>query len=106
MATIDSVRLALEEMANSLGLDMHEQAQRREAQQPAKEDAAPRPDSVEITPSTLRKLQARLNQEEPLTPEQAQKALEQVRNAEARELEQAHGGLDPARVFALLGLDE
>lgn len=101
---------ALENLAQNLGLDMQDINQRREtAPADVQGDATQhdtRPDSVQLTSNTLRRLHLSLSNEEPITWQQAQGALQEVRNASPEQLRQAHGGLDPQRVFALLGSDE
>lgn len=106
MTSIESARLALEDMASSLGLDMKELVLRRDQETSTDDPVAAKSDSIDITPNTLRKLQAGLAQEEPVSREEADKALRMVQAADANELSQVHSGLDPARVAILLGLDE
>lgn len=109
--TVRNSLTALENLARNLGLDMQDINQRREtAPQDGQGDTShyndTRPDSVSLTSGTLRRLHMSLSNEEPITWQQAQGALQEVRSALPEQLRQAHGGLDPQRVFALLGSDE
>lgn len=97
---------ALENLARNLGLDPQELSQRRDALSESGGEPGAQHDSVTLTSNTLRRLQMNLSNEEPITWEQAQTTLQGVQNASSDGLLQAHGGLDPQRVFALLGMDE
>lgn len=103
--SIESVRSslnALENLAKNLGLDMQD-IQRRDQAAP---NAEQRPDSVNVTSNSLRRLQMNLDNEEPISKEEAMQTLQHVRNSSSEQLLQAHDGLDPQRVYALLGMDE
>lgn len=63
-------------------------------------------DSVNIAPSSLRRLQASLAQDPLLSADEARLVLEELRNTPAAALRQVHDDLDPARVFALLDMEE
>ncbi len=59
---------------------------------------------VSIDPKILKRIQAQLADEEPISSEQAMRSLDFVSTSSADDLAQAHGPLDAARVFQLLGL--
>jgi len=108
--SIENVRSslnALENLARNLGLDTQDFTQRRDPlQEQDGQQIGQEADSVSLTSSTLRRLQMTLGSEEPISQEEAAQAVQHVRLASSEQLLQAHGGLDPQRVFALLGSDD
>ncbi len=107
MTSIENIRAGLEDLIRKQEQEPGHMLQQRslppELQNPL--DRLER-DSVNIAPSSLRRLQASMAQDPLLSAEEAQLVLEELRNSPAAALRQVHDDFDPARVFALLDMDE
>ncbi len=107
MNTIDTLRTGIKDLARKQELDSRLPVSPR-GQNFDEENPLDRldQDSVSLAPSSLRRLQASMAKDPALTPDEAQQVLEGLSNTPTEVLRLLHDDLDPARVFALLGMDE
>lgn len=107
MTSIENIRAGLEDLIRKSEQEPgHVLQQRSLSPEPQNPLERLERDSVNIAPSSLRRLQASLAQDPLLSAEEARLVLEELRNSPATALRQVHDDLDPARVFALLDMDE
>ncbi len=100
MNTIDSIRATLDKM--SLALE-----QKNESTENSNSDSQQvksTEDIIAIGSQALQRYQNEYSEADAIDSDTALQFLGQVQNASAQDLEQVHQGLDPERVFKLVGL--